>query len=352
MELFATKELIEGLASEAAKEAVSEFGKLNGCLTDENILLGKLDTATEAVCEFGKLNGSLTDESILLGKLDTATEAVDSYGQLSFGSLANKQFKNYEKYNKWQDGVNLGELGEQFLEKLSNEIANIYGIKDVDVSKKYVNIVKKTDGLDIKRFYNAAMIYGNNIQEIIYGPKFLKDCANDYGIDTILGILSHEVGHKVFQTTGLQKDLYIMFENIENKEQLDKIFENIPDILPHRKSQGVNRSSYLNEACADYIAGLTARLSGFDKDHMISWFKDRSKRCGDGEHPGSPVRIEAFMRGYNRIDIGAEAKGLKIFEDFSPYDRMGRIYQNQNVLRGVLEEDIINPILNGTFKIV
>ena len=43
----------------------------------------------------------------------------------------------------------------------------------------------------------------------------------------------------------------------------------------------------------------------------------------DETHPGKQVRIEAFMRGFSRIDRGKEAARLKVFEGFSPYDLEG-----------------------------
>ena len=133
--------------------------------------------------------------------------------------------------------------------------------------------------------------------------------------DTILGTLSHEVGHRVVYNLGLKDEI----------------------------------TPYENEACADYIAGLTARLCKLDSTHRLAWYNDNPAVSPDGIHPGKSVRTEAFTRGLTRIDRGQEATKLKVFEAFSPYDLEG-VYQNADLLKSILYEDVITPLRTGEIK--
>ena len=134
-------------------------------------------------------------------------------------------------------------------------------------------------------------------------------------MDTILGTLSHEVGHRVVHNIGLESEITL----------------------------------YENEACADYIAGLTARLCKLDSTHRLAWYNGLSEVSLDEVHPGKSVRLEAFTRGLSRIDTGKEATILKVFEDFSPYDLEG-VYQDAKMLKSILYQDVIVPLRTGEIK--
>lgn len=277
---------------ELAKEVVAEVVK-------------ETAKTAEGVTQFGKLDKVFEDEKVDFGKISTG----DDGGLISFGSLANGAFKGDKNYLKWKDGIDLGEVKEEWIEKLANEISAIYGNDHLTATAKYIDF----RGGMLRRFNNAGMRY--YIGELIYDPKYLRENGNAYGMDNILGTIAHEVGHRVVYNIGLAEKI----------------------------------TPYENEACADYIAGLTTRLCKFNGSHKLSWYNTNPIRSADDVHPGKFVRIESFIRGYDRIDRGAEATTLKTFEEFSPYDMEG-IYKDPELMRKVLYEDVINPLRNGEIK--
>lgn len=276
------------LAKEAAVEVVEEAVK-----------------AAENAVEFGKIGKAIETEEIRFGKVGTG----DCGMQISFGSLANGAFKGDKNYLKWKDGIDVGEVKKEWIEKLTNEISAIYGNDHLTASTKYFDF---NAGIP-HRFDNAGMRY--YIGELVYDPKYLRDNGNAYGMDNILGTIAHEVGHRVVYNIGLAKEI----------------------------------TPYENEACADFIAGLTTRLCKLNGTHKLSWYNAGSSFSADGVHPGKFVRMESFIRGFDRIDRGEEATMLKTFEDFSPYDLEG-VYRNADLMRKVLYEDVINPLRNGEIK--
>lgn len=233
-------------------------------------------------------------------QLEAEKQKPQQKGEISFGSLANGAFKKDERYLKWKDGIDVGEITPAYMKELANEIAAIYGKDKIKV--------KADPGYE-----NAGIIPQKG--KIFYDPEYLRQNGNEYGMDKIIGSLSHEIGHRVVYNLGLQKEI----------------------------------SAYENEACADYIAGLTTRLCKLNKEHQLAWFNDRSDISIDGEHPGKSVRLEAFNRGYDRIDRGKEATILKTFEVFSPYDLEGT-YQNAHMLKSILYQDVIAPLRTGEIK--
>ena len=277
---------------ELAKEAVAEVAK-------------ETAKTAEVVTQFGKVDKAIEGEKVDLGKVS----AGDGDTLISFGSLANGAFKGDKNYLKWKDGIAVGEVKEEWIEELANEISAIYGYDHLTASTKYIDF----SGGALSRFNNAGMRY--YIGELVYDPKYLRDNGNDYGVDNILGTIAHEVGHRVVYNIGLAEEI----------------------------------TPYENEACADYIAGLTTRLCKFNGSHKLSWYNANPSFSADGVHPGKSVRIESFIRGYDRIDRGEEATILKTFESFSPYDLEG-VYKDAELMRKVLYEDVINPLRNGEVK--
>lgn len=276
MELLTVSlELAKEVAAEVTKEAVK---------------------ATETAAEFGKVGEVIETKQVSFGKLG----AGDCGKPISFGSLASGEFKKNKNYLRWKDGINVGEVGKGWIEELTNEIAAIFGNDNIKVSKQY--------------FLNNAGI-NTYLGQLIYDPNYLRKAGNEYGMDTILGTLSHEVGHRVVHNIGLESEITL----------------------------------YENEACADYIAGLTARLCKLDSTHRLAWYNGNPEISLDGIHPGKSVRTEAFTRGLTRIDSGQEATKLKAFEAFSPYDLEG-VYQDVDLLKSILYQDVITPLRTGEIK--
>lgn len=276
MELAAALlELTKEAGAEVAKEAVK---------------------ATDGLTEFGKAGKDIAAEQISFGRLGVG----DCANQISFGSLANGAFKADERYLNWKDGIDVGEITPSYMRELANEISAIFGKDKVEVES-------------IPGYNNAGM--ASEWGKLFYDPEYLRQNGNEYGMDKILGTLSHEVGHRVVYNLGLDKEI----------------------------------TAYENEACADYIAGLTARLCKLNKSHQLSWLDDLSVSSFDNVHPGKSVRTAAFNRGFDRIDRGREAAILKTFEDFSPYDLEG-VYQDTHMLKSILYEDVITPLRTGEIK--
>lgn len=261
--------------------------------------------AAESLTEFGKVGNMFETENISFGKLIHN----DFKEQISFGSLANGEFKRNDNYLQWKDGIAVGEIKRKWIEELANEISAIFGSDNLKASTKYLDVSEN----GIHRFNNAGMHYC--IGQLDYDPKYLRDNGNLYGEDKILGTIAHEVGHRLVYNLGLADEIDL----------------------------------YENEACADYIAGLTTRLCKLNASHSLAWFNDGSEISLDGAHPGKSVRIEAFIKGFDRIDRGAEASTLRLYEDFSPYD-LEKTYQNSDMLRKILYEDVINPLRTGEIK--
>lgn len=250
----------------------------------------------EAAVEFGKVGREASAEPIRMGRLGTG----EGSRQIHFGSLANGAFRNSENYRNWKDGIDPGELEEGWLEELTNEIAAIYGKDNIRVNEYY--------GLN-----NVGI--ESTLGELLYDPQYLQEAGNRYGTDTVLGTLAHEVGHRVVHNIGLKAEI----------------------------------TPYENEACADYIAGLTSRLCKLDSTQRLSWYNQCPEFSRDGIHPGRAVRSETFLRGLARIDVGKEAALLRTFEDFSPYDLEG-VYQDANLMKQILYQDVIVPLRTGEIQ--
>ena len=284
------------LAKEAAAETIKETAK-----------------ATETMNEFGKVGNTLATEHINLGKIGTGNCGE----HISFGSLANGEFKRNANYINWKDGIAADELTIEWMQELTDEISKIYGTEWLSVG-------------ELKGFNNAGISPQLNMLE--YDPEYIRSKANKYGRDCVLGTLAHEVGHEIVSTLGFDAN-----SRLFDVKWVDKL----------ARGMGVDTiTPYADEVCADYIAGLTARLCNLDPTHNLSWYLDRSPITLDKVHPGSSVRAEAFKRGYTRIDRGEEAVSLKAFEKFAPYD-WNKIYQDKSLLRKILEEDVLEPLRNG-----
>ena len=140
---------------ELAKEAVAEVAKESA-------------KTAEGVTQFGKVDKAIEGEKVDLGKVSTG----DGGSLISFGSLANGAFKGDKNYLKWKDGIDVGEVKEEWIEELTNEISAIYGYDHLTASTKYIDF----SGGTLSRFNNAGMRY--YIGELVYDPKYLRDNGN------------------------------------------------------------------------------------------------------------------------------------------------------------------------------
>ena len=158
-------------------------GQTERVLSEYDSSLAQKDTpdvvkTVKATTEFGKVGKAIEIEQVCFGRLDTG----DCGGQISFGSLASGEFKKNKNYLRWKDGIDVGEVNKGWIKELANEIAAIYGNDNIKVSKR--------NGMD-----NAGI--NTYLGQLVYDPNFLRKAGNDYGMDSILGTLAHEVGHRV-----------------------------------------------------------------------------------------------------------------------------------------------------------
>ena len=223
--------------------------------------------------------------------------------QISFGSLAGKNLECDSRYTRWKDGVSYAEISKKWMDELANEISDIFGNDQIDVVRDL--------------FYDNAAMYENGTLK--YDPIFMKKVANECGQDSIISIFSHEVGHRLVNILGLE-DTISCFSDVEN------------------------------EACADYIAGLVTRLSGLNPEHMVRFYGKYNNNffSPTADYPSTITRINSFLRGYQRIENGAEAASLRTFKDFRClYDQL-KIYHDKELLKQILLEDVVEPIRAGT----
>lgn len=220
--------------------------------------------------------------------------------QISFGSLAGKNLEADSRYTCWKDGVSYSEISREWMDELANEISDIFGKDQIDL-------------LRIPFYRNAAM--APDLGVMIYDPVFMKKVANECGQDSIISVFSHEVGHRLVNTLGLERDVSLVE----------------------------------NEACSDYIAGLVARLSGLNPEHMVRCYGMYNKNffSPTDDYPSTFTRINAFLSGYSRIDRGPEAAPLKAFENFRGIYDQFNIYHDKDLLKQILMEDVVNPIRSG-----
>jgi hypothetical protein len=224
---------------------------------------------------------------------------------VSFGSLAGEDLKRDPRYIKWQDGVSRKEVSPKWMSELTKKISEIYGYDTI--------------GVDIDRRIQLGIF--SEVGELRYAPKFLSEIAKTCGEDTIVGGFAHEVGHRMAYNLGLT-------DNVRGINELTK-------------------NTYI-EACSDYIAGMVTRFGQLNPEHMCEFYRtyNRKPLAANG-YPSDRQRVEAFMRGYTRIDRGPEARTGKIFEPFRVYDQH-KVYHNKELLKQILIEDVIHPYLTGS----
>ena len=242
--------------------------------------------------------------------------------EITFTSLTDGKFLSDPNkiYVKWKNGYNVKETNREALQELVDEMVDIYGFDPI-----YVKISYDPDIIN-NAAYAPLAIFGNVItHKIEVGVELLKDNLNNQekkGRDLVVSAIAHEVGHMIIMK--LKLDKFRILDGITWDSEINV---------------------YENEACADYLAGLTMRLCRLSPEKQIKEFdtnkRDYPEHCSDGIHPGSSVRKEVFLRGYHRIDNGEEAINLR--EDTHKYDT-NKVYADRRKLKNILLHDVVNPI--------
>jgi|GEM_PF-5468535 len=228
-----------------------------------------------------------------------------SYNEISFGSLNDRQVFNSADYKSWEDGIDVKEVTKNIIGSLAREIALIFGYDRITVQSQWFALAWD-DGLVIQPV-NAAMYYEKG--KLIFNTRFVAYVGNKCGIDAIVGILAHEVGHRL---------VYLNF--LSNGDQL---------------------SAHENELCSDYIAGLVMRLAGRNLSHMERCYSTICSQ-GSSSHPDGRTRNAALQKGYNWVDRDPRGVFMRVPEfvgSVQPKDTL-----KPNVIREMLINDIVLPM--------
>lgn len=185
---------------------------------------------------------------------------------ISFKGLNDLRTLNSDAYHALDDGADIREITRQLVEEISNEAARIFGYDRITVRDKWFQIEWDLSR-SVSVFYNAG-IY-SAVGKLVYSPVFLADVVNRFGKEALVGVLGHEVGHRMVYLLLIQKG--------------DRI------------------GNWQNELCADYIAGLLLRLGQCSSQGMLRFYREA---CAEGgrNHPPGAVRTVYFMKGYRMID--------------------------------------------------
>ncbi|HPF88744.1 MAG TPA: hypothetical protein PK537_11915 [Candidatus Limiplasma sp.] len=225
--------------------------------------------------------------------------------QVSFGRISDQKVFESKEYQRWNDGVSIQEVTEDLIGKLSSEISAMFGYDSVTVSKKWLQI-GWDNGPVIKPFLNAGMYSKSG--HLIFNTFFLAFLAQQYGKDVIVGVLAHEVGHRMVYLT--------------------------------LQSRGHTVDAWPNELCADFIAGLILRLSQRDQNTMIRFFRYYASR-GSASHPDGANRIAALEKGYTWVDRDSRGVFLSVPRFAKTIDTRGIF--TADALGKILLDEIITP---------
>ncbi len=194
---------------------------------------------------------------------------------VSFTGLNDLKVLNSDAFHALDDGADVREVTRKLIYDLSNEAARVFGYDRVAVSQKWLSIQ-----WDITRpvtlFYNAGIYSASG--KLVYNPLFLADVINQYGKDALVGILAHEVGHRMVYLLLTQK--------------------------------GIHVTSWENEFCADYIAGLLMRLGQCSSEGMCRFYREMCAKESK-THPPGQKRANVFLDGYRMIDRNTETAVLR-----------------------------------------
>lgn len=223
---------------------------------------------------------------------------------INFKGLNDLKVLNSDAFHALDDGADIREVTQKLIHELSNEAAKVFGYDRITVQGKWLQIE-----WDLTRpvsvFYNAGMY--SSTGKLVYNPLFLADVVNKYGKETLVGILGHEVGHRM---------VYLLLTQ-----------------------RGIRVSNWQNEFCADYIAGLLLRLGQCAPQGMNRFYQEACAN-GGASHPAGAKRAVFFMKGYQMIDHEKTTVFLRIPE-FSKTVNTRKILTS-DFMRDKLVSDVIS----------
>jgi len=195
------------------------------------------------------------------------------------------------------DSFDFNDLTPQLMQDITNDVANLFGRVC-------------PDAFEIPVFNNMAMYstLGEGLpidNDLLYNPNFMWHIANEYGNETIFGVIAHELGHQINNEIVLQS--------------------------------GVEIDSWQNELCSDFLSGVYMRLANMDCNGMSEFFSKEAWEESES-HPGGAMRSEAFMSGYNWADNNVFAQ----FEIKGNYPLVDVL--KENILNKYAMPEIINDI--------
>lgn len=123
---------------------------------------------------------------------------------------------------------------------------------------------------DIPIFNNMAIVSsetGNALlqNDLLYNQNFIWHIGQEYGNETIFGVVAHEIGHEITNQLSYTNDWVL--------------------------------SDHQKELCSDFISGAFMKMSNLNPQGMEDFFSKEAWQESES-HPGGLNRIGAFEAGY------------------------------------------------------
>ena len=228
---------------------------------------------------------------------------------ISFKGLNDLKVLDSDAFHALDDGADIREITQKLINDLSNEAAAVFGYGKITVRQKWLQIEWDLTR-PISIFYNAGMY--SSTGRLVYNPVLLAQVVNRFGKDTLLGILGHEVGHRMVHLLFIQR--------------------------------GIRINNWQNEYCADYIAGLLLRLGQCSPQGMNRFYREV---CADGgrDHPPGASRAAVFMQGYQMIDHDRKTVFLRTPE-------FSRVIDTRQILTDdFMRDKLLNDVIKRTQRV-
>lgn len=225
---------------------------------------------------------------------------------ISFKSLNDLRVLKSDAYQSLEDGADICEITQKLIGEISNEAARVFGLDPITVEKHWLDI-EWVPWPKVSLFNNVGIFSSSG--KLQFSPMFLTTMINMYGSSVLVGILAHEVGHRM---------VYLWLT-----------------------SQSVRLNAWENEYCADYIAGLLIRLAQCDPNGMKAFYQEICKG-GSSTHPPGKYRVLAFQCGYEMIDHHSRTVFLRN-PLFATNINTRQIFTN-DFMRKCLLQEVILPL--------
>lgn len=153
-------------------------------------------------------------------------------------------------HDSWLDGISYREITPEVIQDISSKMMELFGRYEIDIYQRI-------------GYNNASMTLGEEAN-LSYDPNLLWSLSKQYGADAVIGVLAHEIGHHIVETTA-----------------------GFGEII----------SDWHHEFCADYISGVIGDLYGVDQSVIDRMYSDGVFSPASLSHPNGGLRAEAYDMG-------------------------------------------------------